>query len=91
MVNIEIVYSPVQQPMIHLQLAVQAGATVADAIVQSGLQQSHPEITDMVVGVFAKPVAMDTLVKTGDRIEIYRPLLTDPKEKRRQRAREKRL
>ncbi len=89
MVNVEIVYSPADKPSIHLQLTLPAGATVADALAQSGLYNSHPDVVGLVVGIFAKQVPLDTVVKAGDRIEIYRLLLIDPKEKRRQRARQK--
>lgn len=89
MVNVELVYIPVNQRTIHLHLVVAVGATVAEVLQQSGLLQSHVEIKDMSVGIFAKPVSLNTVVKSGDRIEIYRPLVIDPKEKRRQRARQK--
>lgn len=86
MLEIELVYIPTQKKMIHLHLKLPPGATVADVIALSGLQETNPEIEDLTVGIFAKAVSLDTLVKTGDRVEIYRPLLIDPKEKRRQRA-----
>ena len=89
MVNVEVVYSPADTPPIHVQLTLSAGATVADALLQSGLYNSHPDIVGLAVGIFAKQVPLDTAVKEGDRIEIYRLLLIDPKEKRRQRARQK--
>jgi len=89
MVNVELVYMPAEQPVIHLHLTVTLGATVADVLQCSELLLSHPEIKDMPVGIYAKPVTLDTIVKSGDRIEIYRPLMIDPKEKRRQRARQK--
>ena len=89
MVNVELVYIPVDQEAIHMHLTVAVGATVADVLQLSDLLQNHPEIKDMPVGIFAKPVTLDTMVKSGDRIEIYRPLMIDPKEKRRQRARQK--
>ena len=88
MVKVELVYIPVGQQPIHLQLTVAPGTTVGGVLQQSGLLQSHPEIHDLPVGVFAKLVSLNTQVKSGDRIEIYRPLMIDPKEKRRQRARQ---
>ena len=89
MVNVELVYIPAGLNAIHLHLTVALGATVADVLHQSGLSVSHPEIKDMPVGIFAKPVTLDTIVKQGDRLEIYRPLMIDPKEKRRLRAKQK--
>jgi hypothetical protein len=89
MVNVELVYIPVGHDAIHLHITVSAGATVADVLHQSGLYASHPETKDMSVGIFAKIVILDTVVKQDDRVEIYRPLMIDPKEKRRQRAKQK--
>lgn len=86
MVKIEIVYIPEDQNPIQLYCSVADKATVADALECSGIYQSHPETRHLNVGIFSKPVRMDSLLKPGDRIEIYRSLTLDPKEKRRQRA-----
>lgn len=68
-----------------------AGATLLQAVRASGLLQRHPEIdlAQHKLGVFGKAKASDTLVRDGDRIEVYRPLQADPKEIRRRRARHK--
>lgn len=87
MVSVELVYIPPGKKPVHRHLVLAPGATVADVLHQSHILQSHPETEGMPVGIFAKPATLTTVVKTGDRIEIYRPLLIDPKEKRRQRAR----
>ena len=74
-----------------VSLDVRRGATIADAIAASGVLSRFPEI-DMAtnkVGVFGKLKTPDTLVREGDRIEIYRPLQADPMESRRRRARHK--
>lgn len=65
-----------------------AGATIRDAIAQSGLLEACPEIDLEVnkVGVFNQLRNLDDPVQAGDRIEIYRPLRADPKETRRRRA-----
>ncbi|WP_338034419.1 RnfH family protein [Legionella cardiaca] len=73
----------------HLKLSLKSGATIADALVESNLLITNPEIKDYSVGIFAKIKSRDTILKSGDRIEIYRPLALDPKEKRRQRAKTK--
>ncbi len=86
MVKVELVYSPLSKEILHLRLTLAMGSTVADAIEQSGWLDSHPEIKDLPVGIFAKKVERSKVVKTGDRIEIYRFLTVCPKEKRRQRA-----
>jgi len=64
------------------------GATLGDAIKASGLLAAHPELNlaQLAVGVFSRPRALEEPVHDGDRIEIYRPLLVDPKEARRHRA-----
>ena len=89
MVNVELVYIPVNQAAVHLRLTVAAGSSVADVLEYSGLLQNHPETVGMPTGVFGRLVPLTQIVKSGDRIEIYRPLLSDPKEKRRQRAKQK--
>jgi uncharacterized protein len=62
--------------------------TVEQAIVDSGLLQQCPEINLSInpVGIFSKKCALSDTVKPGDRIEIYRPLVINPKEARRLRA-----
>jgi len=91
MVKAEVIYIPVAGMPVHVPITLEAGATVADALHTSGVHDSHPETKGMAVGIFAKQVSYDTVVKAGDRIEIYRPLQIDPKENRRQRARQKTL
>ncbi len=88
MVNVELVYAPIASALIHLHLDVSEGATVGDVLNQSGLLDSLPEIRGLSVGIFSKQVDLSVKVKSGDRIEIYRPLLIDPMEKRRQRAKQ---
>jgi putative ubiquitin-RnfH superfamily antitoxin RatB of RatAB toxin-antitoxin module len=58
-----------------------AGATVRDAVAASGFSADL-----RAVGVFGRRVRGDAPLADGDRVEIYRPLLLDPKERRRQRA-----
>ncbi len=89
MVKVELVYVPVNQPVISLELNLAAGSTVADVLEQSGLLKTHPETAHMPTGIFGTLAPLTQVVKSGDRVEIYRPLLIDPKEKRRQRARQK--
>jgi putative ubiquitin-RnfH superfamily antitoxin RatB of RatAB toxin-antitoxin module len=88
MLDIEVAYAtPAEQPVVPL--TVPAGSTLRSAVLQSGLLQRFPEI-DLErcrVGVFGRLRRLDEPVEDGDRVEIYRPLLADPKEARRQRAR----
>ena len=60
-------------------LNLPAGATVRDALAASGLE-GH------ACGIFGKRVTLDRKLAEGDRVEIYRPLVMDPKEARRQRV-----
>lgn len=83
---VEVVFAPLDAPMIHLHVDAPDNLTVEEVLQQSGLLESHPEIRDLSVGIFSKLVDYNTKVRLGDRIEIYRPLLIDPMEKRRQRA-----
>ena len=79
-IRIDIVYAlPERQRVIALQ--VEAGTCVADAVRQSGILAEYPEIdlARMKVGIFSRRVDPHALLRDGDRIEIYRPLLADPK------------
>lgn len=86
MLPIEVVYAPKGGDTIHTVHAFYAGMTVADALTASGVFEQYPEAQDLSVGIFSRKVTLDTLVKPGDRVEVYRPLLSDPKEKRRKRV-----
>lgn len=85
--HIEIAYATPQKQII-LEREVDAGSHARDAIKVSGIDQHFPEIDleSCDIGVFGKAVADDYELIDGDRIEIYRPLIADPKEVRRQRA-----
>lgn len=88
-IRVEVVYAlTAKQEMIALKLP--AGATVRDAIERSGILEKYPEI-DLAknkLGVFAKLSKPDAILRDRDRVEIYRPLIADPKEVRKQRAAE---
>lgn len=86
MVNVEILYIPVDQSECRVELNLPAGATVYDALEKSSIWQIYPETKDMAVGIFSRLTPLHTVLKKGDRVEIYRPLTVDPKEKRRQRV-----
>jgi putative ubiquitin-RnfH superfamily antitoxin RatB of RatAB toxin-antitoxin module len=76
---------------ILLDLVVEPGTTIGQAIVQSGILEQVPgiDLALQPVGIYSKKQALDTLLREHDRIEIYRPLLADPKETRRKRAEKK--
>ncbi|CCQ39464.1 conserved hypothetical protein [Yersinia enterocolitica (type O:5) str. YE53/03] len=69
-------------------VSLEAGSTVEEAIKASGLLELRPDIdlTKNKVGVYSRPVKLGDKLNDGDRVEIYRPLIADPKELRRQRA-----
>lgn len=82
---IEVAYAIDATRQFLIGIEVEKGATIETAIIRSGILQSFPEIdlTKQKVGIFSKTHHLQDLVKAGDRIEIYRPLLIDPKEARR--------
>ena len=77
---------PARQILVDLQLSPQT--TLLDAIHLSRIMEQAPEVTleSCRIGIYGKIKAPDTLVKEGDRIEVYRPLTADPKESRRRRV-----
>jgi len=84
---IEVAYATPAKQLI-VECSVARGTPARDAVRQSGIEEHFPEIdTDSCeLGVFGKAIATDYELQDGDRIEIYRPLIADPKEVRRQRA-----
>ena len=89
MVEIEVVYAAVDRQVL-LAVAVAPGTSLRAAVQVSGIAAQFPELNlaDCPLGIFGKVVADAEVraVQAGDRIEIYRPLLADPKEVRRLRA-----
>lgn len=72
-------------------LTVAPGTTIAQAIEQSGVLRDIPgiDLALQPVGMYGKKKPLDTVLREHDRIEIYRPLVADPKESRRRRAEKK--
>jgi len=88
-IKVELVYAlPHEQTL--LKFTVPAGTKVADAVQLSGILKKYPEIDPAKnrMGIFGKLTKPDAELRELDRIEIYRPLLADPKEVRRKRAEE---
>ena len=86
-IDVEVAYAlSAHQYVVSVRVA--AGTQVADAIRQSGILQEFPEIdlATAKLGIFSRRVDAHDVVSDGDRIEIYRPLLVDPKTVRRLRA-----
>lgn len=86
---VEVAHALPQQQLI-LPLRVPLGTTAAQAVVQSGILDKFPHIDlgQNKLGIFGKLIKNDTVLRERDRVEIYRELIADPKEVRRQRAAE---
>ena len=87
--KVEVAYALPEHQVI-LPVEVEAGTTVQEAIERSGIRDRFPEIDleQQKVGVFGKLTKLDQTLRPKDRVEIYRPLIADPKEVRKQRAAE---
>lgn len=87
LLSIEVCYAlPDAQTLLAVTLP--AGSTLEQAIVASGVLQRHPDIdlTNQKVGVFGKLKPLDAVLADHDRVEIYRPLIVDPKTARQRRV-----
>lgn len=84
---IEVAYALPDEQLI-LEVEVPADSTVEHAIKRSGILERYPQIDleSDKVGIFGKMCKLNASLKNKDRIEIYRPLIADPKESRRQKA-----
>jgi putative ubiquitin-RnfH superfamily antitoxin RatB of RatAB toxin-antitoxin module len=86
-ISVEVVYAlSDRQTMVSLQL--DSTSTVRQAISASGILQAHPEIDleRASVGIWGRATTLDGGLTNGDRVEVYRPLIADPKIVRRRRA-----
>ncbi len=89
-ITIELIYAlPNEQELITIQ--VEESTQIKEAIIISGILEKYPEInlSNNPVGIFSQKVSLDSKIRQGDRIEIYRPLKIDPKEARRKRVTKK--
>lgn len=88
-IAIEVVYALADKQKL-LRLSVPSGTTVREAALRSGLDVEFPglDLADSPLGIFGKAVAKpeERVLQEGDRVEIYRPLVADPKVVRKQRA-----
>ncbi|MCD6056078.1 MAG: hypothetical protein K0R12_1040 [Gammaproteobacteria bacterium] len=92
LIPVEITYARSTEDQKILTVWVPVDTTVKTAILQSTILTHYPEIDlrHQTVGIFSRPVRLDQTVNAGDRIEIYRPLVIDPKTARSLRAVKKR-
>lgn len=86
-IQVEVVYAKPERQSL-LSLRVPSGATVKQAIEASGVLIQYPEIDleQNPVGIFSKKASLGQILREFDRVEIYRPLIADPKQVRKQRA-----
>jgi uncharacterized protein len=88
--SVSVVYSPRAGEVHEVVLSLAAGATVADAVRNSGLAERYAGATQLAVGVWGVLAAPGDLLRDHDRVELYRPLQVDPKEARRLRQQKQR-
>ena len=84
---VEVAYAlPDKQSLVSLE--VEEGTTIIEAIEASGILDTYDQIdlTRDKVGIFSKFATLDTVLREKDRVEIYRPLIADPKKVRKERA-----
>ncbi|WP_019898810.1 RnfH family protein [Methylotenera mobilis] len=86
-VTVEVAYALADEQLI-IPIKVEDGTTAEEAIIASGIMTKFPEIDLSInkVGIFGKLTKLDTKLRHLDRVEIYRTLIADPKEVRKQRA-----
>ena len=89
MITVELIY-PLPEEQILFTIRVANGTTIEQAIKSSGILTKYPQIDLNLnkVGIFSKVSPLNTELREGDRIEIYRPLIADPKEARKKKAAE---
>lgn len=88
-IRVEVAYAAPHVQAVAIEVTLDPGATVEEAIRRSGILARFPEI-DLArnrVGIFGEPARLNDPLRDNDRVEIYRPLVADPREaRRRQRA-----
>lgn len=90
MLEVVVCYATARDEFLH-PMRVAPGTTIGQAIEGSGVLLAFPDINLVTqpVGIFAKKKTLETVLRDRDRIEIYRPLVADPKDSRRKRAAKK--
>ncbi|MCF2909932.1 RnfH family protein [Pseudoalteromonas sp. DL2-H2.2] len=87
MIQVEVVFA-LPEKATTMSVDVAEGTSVEQVVLQSGILERCPEIdpTNLSLGVWNRTVKLNHVVRAGDRVEVYRPLIADPKEARRRRA-----
>lgn len=87
--SVEVAYALEHEQYLY-EVRVPVGATAKEAVEASVLVKMFPDLDYSKVGIFSKPVPLDTVLRERDRVEIYRPLKADPKERRRKNVEKER-
>jgi putative ubiquitin-RnfH superfamily antitoxin RatB of RatAB toxin-antitoxin module len=87
-IRVQVCYPSVPQPVLR-ELTLAEGSTLRDALQASGIEAPGLDLATCPVGIFGKKKTADTVLRDGDRVEIYRPLVADPKDARRRRVSKK--
>lgn len=89
MPRVIVMYSPAPRQVLEWAVDVPAGASVRDAVRASGWPEASAgqDVAAMDVGIWGRRSTLDAVLREGDRVEVYRPLLVDPKVARRERFR----
>lgn len=89
MIDVEICYGTPDKQVLK-SFKIKEGTTALEAVKMATLETDFPEInlTDPDLGIFSQKITHDTVLKGGDRVEVYRPLIIDPMTKRRIRAKQ---
>ncbi|WP_019555951.1 RnfH family protein [Thiomicrorhabdus arctica] len=88
-IQIEVAYALPEEQFLFTEEIAQ-GSTVAQALADSKLLKEFPNLNIDKVGIFAKLVDSNTILRPGDRIEVYRPLKVDPRDRRREKVEKER-
>ena len=88
-IRVEVAYATPERQLV-LPLDVPRGCTVGEAIERSAIREEFPglAVNFDAVGIFGRKAPAGQVLQPGDRVEIYRPLIADPREARRKRARD---
>ncbi len=88
-IEVEVAFAEPKKQLI-VPLLVNEGATAGEAIILSNIAEEFPDydMDALNIGIFSKTCKRDQVLKEFDRVEIYRPLIADPKEVRKKRAAE---
>jgi putative ubiquitin-RnfH superfamily antitoxin RatB of RatAB toxin-antitoxin module len=86
-INVEVAFATSAEQVL-IELEVDDGATVETVLLESGIYRRFPGVgfSALQAGIWGRPVERDHAVRAGDRVELYRPLVKDPRDARRERA-----